>query len=94
MSATANREPARHRPASTALQRLVVAPIKLYQAIVPRFLPPCCRFSPSCSHYAIEAIQTHGVLRGLCFAGTRLLRCQPFAAGGWDPVPPPPARET
>lgn len=52
----------------------------------------CCRFSPTCSHYAFEAIQTHGVATGLALAGRRVLRCHPWGGAGPDPVPAPRAR--
>jgi hypothetical protein len=53
-----------------------------------RVLPPSCRFQPSCSRYAIEAIEVHGALRGSMMAVKRILRCNPFSEGGYDPVPP------
>jgi len=61
--------------------------IRGYQLVVSPALPPACRFTPSCSQYALEAIGRHGVLRGLWLAGRRLLRCHPFHPGGFDPVP-------
>jgi len=75
-----------------ATASLLVAPIRLYQWCVSPLLPSACRFEPSCSHYAVEAIKTHGAARGLSLALRRLLRCHPFAilggSSGYDPVPP------
>ncbi|ALA24725.1 membrane protein insertion efficiency factor YidD [Piscirickettsia salmonis] len=61
--------------------------IRLYQLIISPLLGPRCRFYPSCSHYAIEAIQTHGFFRGIALTVKRLLRCHPGCEGGIDPVP-------
>jgi uncharacterized protein len=66
---------------------LFTAPIRLYQLLISPLLPPSCRFYPSCSEYAIVAIRSHGVLRGLWLALTRLGRCHPFHPGGVDLVP-------
>ena len=75
-----------------AVQRAIVAALVLavraYQAILSPLLGGRCRFGPSCSQYAVEALQTHGALRGLALAVWRVLRCHPFSAGGYDPVPP------
>ncbi|HXH13880.1 MAG TPA: membrane protein insertion efficiency factor YidD [Alphaproteobacteria bacterium] len=65
---------------------LACALIRLYQVLISPLLPPSCRFYPSCSTYAMQAIAHYGVCRGLCLAGWRLLRCHPFHPGGWDPV--------
>jgi putative membrane protein insertion efficiency factor len=62
--------------------------IKFYQLAVSPFLGVNCRFTPSCSHYAGEAISAHGLGKGGILAFKRLLRCQPFAKAGYDPVPP------
>ena len=68
--------------------RVVIAPIVVYRTLIGPLLPPRCRFYPSCSAYALEAVRTHGAARGLWLAGRRLLRCHPFHSGGIDPVPP------
>ena len=70
------------------MRRLLVAPIRLYQRFVSPLLPQRCKYYPTCSQYAVEAIRVHGPLRGLLMAGWRLLRCNPFSNGGLDPVPP------
>jgi putative membrane protein insertion efficiency factor len=62
--------------------------IRVYQLCISPLLGPRCRFYPSCSQYALEAIDTHGSLRGSWLAARRLARCHPFHAGGYDPVPP------
>ncbi len=71
---------------------LLGAPIRLYQWCVSPLLPPSCRFAPSCSHYALEALALHGPLRGSALALRRIARCHPFTwlggASGFDPVPP------
>ena len=57
-----------------------------YQVLISPLLPPACRFTPTCSDYAIEAVRQHGALRGFYMAARRLLRCHPFHPGGYDPV--------
>ena len=64
-----------------------VALIRLYQIVLSPFIGNQCRFHPSCSSYALEAIETHGVLKGVVLAVRRLGRCHPFHPGGFDPVP-------
>jgi uncharacterized protein len=73
----------------TSIPRIsLLAIIRLYQLTISRVLPPnTCRFYPSCSHYGYQAIYKHGVLRGGWLAAWRLLRCNPFNSGGYDPVP-------
>ena len=61
--------------------------VRFYIAFLSPFLGGACKFHPSCSNYAYEAIRLHGVKRGLALAGKRLLRCRPFTKGGFDPVP-------
>jgi hypothetical protein len=61
--------------------------IRLYQGIISPALPPSCRYVPTCSQYAVEALMKHGFFKGSYLAARRLLRCHPFHAGGYDPVP-------
>ena len=68
------------------MRAVVVAPIRFYQRFVSPALGPRCKYHPSCSAYAVEAIRTYGVLRGLVLAAWRLLRCNPWSHGGVDPV--------
>lgn len=70
------------------LSKAVILPIRGYQLVISPLLGPRCRFHPSCSQYAIEALQTHGVARGTWLALRRILRCHPLHPGGHDPVPP------
>src|SRR4026209_1041697 len=64
-----------------------IAVIKLYQWIISPVLGPKCRFTPSCSHYAAEALKKHGVFKGLWLAVKRISRCHPWGGSGYDPVP-------
>jgi uncharacterized protein len=80
-------EPAVARPASAG-GRIIAAPIVAYRRWISPAMPARCRFYPSCSAYALEAVTVHGALRGPVFALRRLLRCHPFHPGGYDPVPP------
>jgi uncharacterized protein len=75
----------RRRP----IARVLLALIGFYRTVISPALPPSCRYIPSCSAYAAEAIQIHGAGRGSWLAFRRVLRCHPFHAGGHDPVPPP-----
>jgi len=74
----------------TPLQRAATAIIRGYQLFISPLLGPRCRFTPTCSQYGIEAINTHGFLKGAWLTGKRLLRCHPFNDGGSDPVPDKP----
>lgn len=69
------------------IQIVFVVLIRVYQYTLSPFLGPACRFHPSCSEYAYQAIMRHGPLRGLLLAIKRILRCHPFHPGGVDPVP-------
>lgn len=66
---------------------LLLAAIRLYQGFLSPLLPAACKFYPSCSRYAYEAVERYGARRGAWLAAKRLLRCRPFSAGGFDPVP-------
>lgn len=68
--------------------RVLVALIRVYQKVISPMFGPRCRYYPSCSNYAVEAIRTHGAVRGSLLAGWRVLRCNPFSNGGVDPVAP------
>ena len=68
-------------------QWVLILPIRVYKLCISPLLPPSCRFYPSCSSYAIQAITLHGPLKGLWLAVKRILRCNPFNDGGYDPVP-------
>ena len=69
------------------MKRLLIWPIRLWQLTLSAVLPPSCRFTPSCSHYAITAIERHGPLRGGWLAARRIARCHPWGGSGYDPVP-------
>ena len=70
-----------------AFSDLLVAPIRFYRAFISPLTPPSCRFTPTCSQYAIEALRKHGPFRGLALAVWRILRCNPWGGSGYDPVP-------
>ena len=67
-----------------ALRGILVAPIRLYQRTISPALPARCKYHPSCSEYAVQAVRRYGVLRGVVLAGWRLLRCNPWSHGGVD----------
>ena len=68
------------------MRRVIIIIIKAYKRYISPILPDSCRFYPSCSQYAIDAIQKHGFMRGAVIASYRILRCNPFNKGGYDPV--------
>jgi putative membrane protein insertion efficiency factor len=70
------------------MTRLLLLALRFYRRALSPVVGPCCRFEPSCSAYAEEAVHVHGPLRGLALALWRILRCQPFSRAGLDPVPP------
>jgi putative membrane protein insertion efficiency factor len=82
-------DPVTQRTPASLGARMLAGPIIAYRRWISPALPARCRFYPSCSAYALEAITTRGVFTGLRLAIWRLLRCHPFNAGGYDPVPPP-----
>ncbi len=69
------------------LLQALLLPVRLYRAVLSPVMPPACRFHPSCSKYALDALTTHGPLQGSWLAVRRLMRCHPFHPGGLDPVP-------
>ena len=69
------------------MKKLLIGAIRLYQRGISPLSPPSCRFTPTCSAYAIEAIERFGVFKGTALAVWRILRCNPFCKGGYDPVP-------
>jgi uncharacterized protein len=68
------------------VRAIVLAPIRLYQRFVSPLLPRRCKYLPTCSDYAVQAVRVYGPWRGLVLAGWRLLRCNPWSHGGYDPV--------
>lgn len=70
------------------IAKALLALLRFYRKRISPLKKPCCRFYPSCSAYALEAVEKHGLLKGGCLALWRLLRCNPFNPGGYDPVPP------
>ena len=68
-------------------KRIMLGMIRFYRRFISPMFPPCCRFTPTCSAYALEAIQKYGALKGGYLAVLRILRCNPFHPGGYDPVP-------
>ena len=69
------------------MKLFIMSIIRLYQKVISPFLQPSCRFYPTCSSYALEAIEKHGVFSGFRLAIKRILKCHPFHSGGFDPVP-------
>ena len=68
--------------------KLFIWTIRGYQRMISRYTPPSCRYHPSCSQYTLEAIQIHGVFKGIWLGSWRILRCNPLGGSGLDPVPP------
>lgn len=69
------------------VQRLILGAIRLYQVTLSQLSPPSCRYVPSCSQYGMEAVQKYGAKKGVWLTLKRIMRCHPFQAGGYDPVP-------
>ena len=88
MSVQASPEPPARAPgrAARVARMAVVAPIAAYRHLISPLIGPRCKYEPSCSRYAIDAVREFGILRGFILAGWRLLRCNPWSYGGYDPV--------
>jgi putative membrane protein insertion efficiency factor len=72
------------------IKTLLITLIRGYRLLISPLFPPVCRFHPTCSQYAIEAIETFGIIQGSWLALKRILRCHPYHPGGYDPIPPKP----
>ena len=70
------------------MKRLMISVIRFYRRHISPHFPSCCKYYPTCSSYALEAIEVHGAFKGGLLAAYRLLRCNPLSKGGYDPVPP------
>jgi len=70
------------------ISKIIIWLVKGYQKFLSPLFPGCCRYKPTCSAYMIEAVKTHGALKGLYLGIKRLLRCHPWGGSGYDPVPP------
>ncbi len=77
-----------HKYILTIPEKFIILLIKTYKKYVSPLLPCACRFTPTCSEYMLQAIQLHGVLKGVYLGVKRLLRCHPWGKSGYDPVPP------
>ena len=71
----------------TVLVTVLILPVRFYQKLISPLTPPSCRFTPTCSQYAVEALRKHGLVKGLWLAIRRILRCHPWGGSGYDPVP-------
>lgn len=72
---------------SSLLSSLLILPVRFYQLCISPLFPGCCRFTPTCSQYAVEALRRHGPFKGSWLALRRILRCHPWGGSGYDPVP-------
>jgi putative membrane protein insertion efficiency factor len=72
------------------MKQIAIFLIRVYQKHISPAFPPCCRFRPTCSQYALQAIERYGALKGGRMAAWRIMRCNPFSKGGYDPVPEDP----
>lgn len=72
---------------SRTIARLLILPIRFYQKFISPLTPPSCRYTPTCSQYAVAALRKHGPLKGMYLAVRRILRCHPWGGHGHDPVP-------
>jgi putative membrane protein insertion efficiency factor len=69
------------------MSRVIIVFIRIYKRVLSPLLPPACRFVPTCSEYAMQALEKYGLIKGLYLSVRRVLRCHPFHPGGYDPVP-------
>ena len=69
------------------LKKLFLMPVKFYRRFISPLLPPACRFQPTCSQYCLDAVEEWGIIRGSALTLWRILRCNPWSKGGYDPVP-------
>jgi putative membrane protein insertion efficiency factor len=69
------------------MSRVIIVFIRIYKRVLSPLLPPACRFVPTCSGYAMQALEKYGLIKGLYLSVRRVLRCHPFHPGGYDPVP-------
>lgn len=69
------------------IRKIFILPIKFYRCCISPLFPACCRYTPTCSQYAIESIMKHGIFKGSWLALKRILRCHPWGGSGYDPVP-------
>ena len=80
------------------MKRILIFPfivlIRIYQKVISPIFPSTCRYQPTCSHYAVEALETHGLLKGTRLAIKRIFSCHPWGGSGYDPVPPRSEKET
>ena len=79
-------------PRVRIMRKVAKAPVRFYRAFISPLKPPRCRFYPTCSQYALDAIEEYGAARGTWMAISRIARCHPFHPGGFDPVPPNPRK--
>lgn len=70
------------------MKKILIKGVRGYQKRISPLFPPSCRYYPSCSHYMVDALEKHGAVKGSLMGTARILRCQPFVNGGYDPVPP------
>ncbi|WP_296096294.1 membrane protein insertion efficiency factor YidD [Dialister sp.] len=69
------------------MKTVLIGMIRFYRSFISPLKPPCCRFTPTCSEYALQAIEKYGALKGSWLAVKRIIRCNPFCKGGYDPLP-------
>lgn len=91
MSADPKQSASSNKRRLSAAAWVLALPVYFYRYLISPLLPRNCRFTPSCSEYALEALSRHGAVRGAWLTARRVSRCHPWGASGYDPVPPPPS---